>query len=442
LGILVGGSQNTTQKAKKIPPKITKDYYSMAIVNILKDIQIKQAKPKDKDYFLNDGGGLRIAIKTNGNKVWEFRYTFNQKRRVTTFKSYPIVNLENARLKRDEFLNLLAKDIDPIAKKQELKQEIFIDKQGMFINVVNEWLEEEAKRVKANTHITKVRIFENDINPFLKDKHIKDVTKDDILKIIQIKEIQAPNVASKIFVIFKSLFNYAVFKGYVTKNIFENTKEDRRNYIKPLKVKHFSKITDEEILKELVNDIYNYRGMHSIRNALKFVLHIPLRADNLCNLKWSYIDFDKKILTIPRELMKVKNINLPDFKMPLTDEVINILEEQQIFSGHQEWIFLGNNNRDPINSESPNGALKRMGYNDERKGRKQRLHSFRGTFRSLIDTLDLENKFSFEIKEKALDHQEESKTVRAYANQVDYVNRFIPLMNFWSDFVLSLKDNY
>ncbi|CAM3548371.1 hypothetical protein ARAQ110984_08885 [Arcobacter aquimarinus] len=138
--------------------------------------------------------------------------------------------------------------------------------------------------------------------------------------------------------------------------------------------------------------------------------------------------------------MNVKNINLPDFKMPLTDEVINILKEQEIFSGHQEWIFLGNNNRDPINSETPNGALKRMGYNDERKGRKQRLYSFRGAFRSLIDTLDLENKFSFEIKEKALNHQEESKTVRAYTNQVDYVNRFIPLMNFWSDYLLSFKD--
>ena len=310
----------------------------------------------------------------------------------------------------------------------------------MFLNVVDEWLENEAERTKENTHQNKVRIFENDINPFLKNKHIRDVTKEDILKIIKIKEIQAPNVASKIFVIFKSLFNYAVFKGYVTKNIFQNTKEERKNYIKPQQAIHFSKITDEEILKELVNDIYNYRGMHSIRNALKFVLHIPLRAENLCNLKWSYIDFDKKLLTIPRELMKVKNINLPDFKMPLTDEVINILEEQKIFSGHQEWIFLGNNNHDPINSESPNGALKRMGYNDERKGKKQRLHSFRGTFRSLIDTLDIDSKFSFEVKEKALDHQEQSKTVRAYNHKSDYVNQLIPLMNFWSDYILSLRD--
>ncbi len=414
----------------------------MPKIELLQDITIKKAKPQEKEYFLNDGGGLRLLIKTNGLKLWEFRFTVNGQRKKTSFKTYPTVTLKEARTKRQEYQTLINSGINPIEHFKIIKEDNIIDNQGMFLNVVDEWLSREAESTKENTHQNKIRVFENDINPFLKNKHIRDVTKDDILKIIQIKEIQAPNVASKIFVIFKSLFNYAVFKGYVTKNIFENTKEERRNYIKPLKVKHFSKITDEEILKELVNDIYNYRGMHSIRNALKFVLHIPLRADNLCNLKWSYIDFDKKILTIPRELMKVKNINLPDFKMPLTDEVINILEEQQIFSGHQEWIFLGNNNRDPINSESPNGALKRMGYNDERKGRKQRLHSFRGTFRSLIDTLDLENKFSFEIKEKALDHQEESKTVRAYANQVDYVNRFIPLMNFWSDFVLSLKDNH
>ncbi|MCG3710928.1 tyrosine-type recombinase/integrase [Aliarcobacter butzleri] len=413
----------------------------MAKVQLLQDIQIKKAKPQEKDYFLNDGGGLRILIKSNGNKIWEYRYTINDKRKKTTFKTYPIVSLIEARTKRQEYQTLINRGIDPIKYFKTIKDENIVDNQGMFLNVVDEWLKIEAERTKENTHQNKIRIFENDINPFLKNKHIKDVKKDDILKIIQTKEIQAPNVASKIFVIFKSLFNYAVFKGYVTKNIFENTKEERKNYIKPQKVKHFSKITDEEILKELVNDIYNYTGMHSIRNALKFVLHIPLRADNLCNLKWSYIDFDKNVLTIPRELMKVKNINLPDFRMPLTNEVINILKEQQIFSGYQEWIFLGNNNRDPINSESPNGALKRMGYNNDRKGRKQRLHSFRGTFRSLIDTLDIDNKFSYEIKEKALDHHEESKTVRAYANQVDYINRFLPLMNSWSDFVLSLRDN-
>lgn len=83
-----------------------------------------------------------------------------------------------------------------------------------------------------------------------------------------------------------------------------------------------AKITDLGILKQLINEIYNYNGNHNIKNALKLVLHIPLRAENLCNLKWNQINFEKKILTIPRENMKLSNINLDDFVMPLTDEVI------------------------------------------------------------------------------------------------------------------------
>lgn len=407
-------------------------------IDLLKDIQVKNAKSQEKDYFLNDGAGLRLKVTKDDRKIWEFRFTFQGKRRVTTFKTYPIISLKEARNKRTEYLNIINQGINPIDFFNNVQNEIVVDEKGVFLNVVKEWLEEEGKRVKDNTHLTKVRILENDINPFLKNKHIKDVTKEDVLKIIKTKEIQAPNVASRIFIFLRSLFNYAIFKGYLTKNIFNNSKDEKKYYLQKLDVKHFSKIVDLGILKELVNDIYNYQGMHAVRNSLKMVLHLPLRAENLCNLEWDFIDFENKLLVIPRELMKVKDKNLPDFKMPLTDEIINILNDQKIFSGHQKWVFLGTNNRDPINTESPNGALKRMGYNDERKGKKQRLHGFRGTFRSLIETLDEDNKFSFEVKERALDHQEISKVVRAYANKSDYVKQLTPLMNFWSNFICSL----
>ncbi|MCG3668045.1 Arm DNA-binding domain-containing protein [Aliarcobacter butzleri] len=45
----------------------------MASINILKDIQIKQAKPKDKNYSFNDGGGLRLKVTPGGNKVLDFQ---------------------------------------------------------------------------------------------------------------------------------------------------------------------------------------------------------------------------------------------------------------------------------------------------------------------------------------------------------------------------------
>ena len=410
----------------------------MAQMELLQDIQIRKAKGQDNIYYLNDGGGLRLKITPTNSKIWEFRYTFNGKSRKTTFKTYPTVTLKEARIKRQEYQTLINSGSDPINHIKQIKEENIFDKNGMFINIANEWLDKESERTKESTHKNKLRAFEKDINPFLKNKHIKEIAIKDIVNIIEKKQLQAHEVATNIFTYLDNLFRYAVLKNYCERNILADIK--RTDIIRAKPVKHFSKITDPDILKELIVSIYNYNGGYSLRNALKFVLHIPLRAENLCNLKWSYIDFDKKLLTIPRELMKVKDLNFDDFKMPLTDEVINILKEQQLFTSHQEWIFLGTNNRDPINNESPNRALQRMGFNDDKKGRKIRLHGFRGTFRSMIETLDIDNKFSFEVKERALDHQENSKVVRAYAHKSDYVQQLIPLMNFCSDYILILKN--
>jgi integrase len=410
----------------------------MAQMELLQDIQIRKAKGQDNIYYLNDGGGLRLKITPTNSKIWEFRYTFNGKSRKTTFKTYPTVTLKEARIKRQEYQTLINSGSDPINHIKQVKEENTLDINGMFINIANEWLDKESERTKESTHKNKLRAFEKDINPFLKNKHIKEIAIKDIVNIIEKKQLQAHEVATNIFTYLDNLFRYAVLKNYCERNILADIK--RTDIIRAKPVKHFSKITDPDILKELIESIYNYNGGYSLRNALKLVLHIPLRAENLCNLKWSYIDFDKKLLTIPRELMKVKDLNFDDFKMPLTDEVVNILKEQQLFTSHKEWIFLGTNNRDPINNESPNRALQRMGFNDDKKGRKIRLHGFRGTFRSMIETLDIENKFSFEVKERALDHQENSKVVRAYAHKSDYINQLIPLMNFWSDYILSLKN--
>ena len=137
--------------------------------------------------------------------------------------------------------------------------------------------------------------------------------------------------------------------------------------------------------------------------------------------------------------MKIKDINLDNFRLPMSQEVENILRDQYEISGYQEWVFLGTNNRSPINSESPNKALKIMGFNDEENGKKITLHGFRGTCRSLLDTLDIENKFSFEAKEKLLDHHNNSKVVRAYTNKSDYLYHIMPIVEFWSEFILSLR---
>ncbi|MEX6396547.1 integrase arm-type DNA-binding domain-containing protein [Providencia hangzhouensis] len=63
--------------------------------------KLKSAKPKDKDYTLQDGNGLYLLIKTTGSKIWRFNYyrPITKKRALISFGNYPTVSLLDARLK-------------------------------------------------------------------------------------------------------------------------------------------------------------------------------------------------------------------------------------------------------------------------------------------------------------------------------------------------------
>ena len=409
--------------------------------NQITDLKIKNAKAKeDGSNSLNFGAGLYLLI-SEKYKNWIFRYTFEKKRFTTSFGSYPKVSLVEAKNHRDVYNQILGTGINPKAFFDNLKEKEFLEDNSNLQNIFNEWLDTEKSKTGLKQYEwKKLRIQKDFIEQIGENKNIKDIKIEDVKRVLSDKSKNAPVTAEKLYPYIKGIFSYAKSNGYIQVNILSDI---QRNHIigtiapQPT---NYPKITDTNILKELVNKIYNYQGHYSIKNALKLVLHIPLRAENLCNLKWEYIDFKNNLLTIPRNLMKVKDKNLDDFKLPLSAAAIEILKSQYELTNHSEWVFLGSSNKSPINNESPNKALKIMGFNDVENNRKISLHGFRGGYRSLIDTLDTDNKFSFEVKEYVLDHQEKSKVVRAYTNKSDYTQHLIPLMDFWSAFISGLVE--
>jgi hypothetical protein len=44
------------------------------LASTLTDIQIKHAKPKDKEYSLSHGQGLSLRVRTSETKEWGLRY--------------------------------------------------------------------------------------------------------------------------------------------------------------------------------------------------------------------------------------------------------------------------------------------------------------------------------------------------------------------------------
>lgn len=49
---------------------------------MLTNVQVAKAKPLERDYSLADGRGLRLLVRANGSKLWQFRYRFKGKARI------------------------------------------------------------------------------------------------------------------------------------------------------------------------------------------------------------------------------------------------------------------------------------------------------------------------------------------------------------------------
>ncbi|WP_276307949.1 tyrosine-type recombinase/integrase [Neisseria mucosa] len=63
----------------------------------LNDRQIKNAKPSEKPFKLNDGKGLYLYINTGGGKLWRFDFSYNGKRKTLSIGKYLTVSLVEAR---------------------------------------------------------------------------------------------------------------------------------------------------------------------------------------------------------------------------------------------------------------------------------------------------------------------------------------------------------
>ena len=67
---------------------------------MLTDTQVRQARPKDKEYKLSDERGLLLVVRPNGAKWWRLRYRFQGPEKMISLGTYPDVTLSMARGRR------------------------------------------------------------------------------------------------------------------------------------------------------------------------------------------------------------------------------------------------------------------------------------------------------------------------------------------------------
>ncbi|HFO4745938.1 TPA: integrase arm-type DNA-binding domain-containing protein, partial [Escherichia coli] len=113
------------------------------LIKPLSHVEVKNAKPKDKDYSLHDGFGLLLYVSRKGCKTWRFRYQHpdTKKRQTLTIGRYPDYSIAEAREERDKARKLLSRGVDPNESKRKAKSERIMLRSQTFEKITNNWFE-------------------------------------------------------------------------------------------------------------------------------------------------------------------------------------------------------------------------------------------------------------------------------------------------------------
>lgn len=154
------------------------------------------------------------------------------------------------------------------------------------------------------------------------------------------------------------------------------------------------------------------------RCLLEWQLLTLIRPAEASATVWAEIDIEKREWCIPAERMKAKR----DHIVPLSVQALEILEIMYPISGRREHVFPSRKDPlKPMNSQTANAALKRIGY-----GGKLVAHGLR----SIASTAMNEAGFDPDVIEAALSHSDKNEVRRAY-NRSTYLEQRRVLMDWW-----------
>ena len=418
---------------------------------------VDNLKPKKALYYQKVRRNLYIAVAPSGRKTWYYRYTFLKK--PDTMKipnsAFPGMSLIQAQAKRDAYDDLIERGINPKewTKKKKEEEVSEFNKQTTFSqafdswhdHMLSNWSPRYAKKVKQaiqNNVLPKIgKMLVTDIKPL----HIYSV-----LDYIERKGGKKDNAREYDYVetrvkclgwiekIFKrcikfELIDFSPSASIDTSEYKKRNAKSMATTVKPTGIR--------EILIKIDNH-FSVLDSWQLTLATQISPYLMARPGELAGLEWSEIDFEEKLITIPKERMKMKK----DHLMPMSDQVIKILEEA-LEKKRSAWVFPGLRRNDYISVEGleqrlvacgiARSELTPHGWRSMGSTRLNEGISKDGSTDSKNNSRRKGEHFDQDEVEKQLSHRD--KSMRGTYNDAAYVEDRRYMMQKWADWLDTIR---
>ena len=382
---------------------------------MLTDAKVRSAKPTDKAYKLYDADGLFLFVSPSGSKYWRLRYHENGKEKLASFGKYPVVTLNEARLKKDEFKTALGRGELPTKAQKKGEN---------FEQIAREWYLKKAPGW-AESHAVKIMLgLVKNVFPFLGDRQMDTVTPPEVLALLRRIEARgAVDLAHRTRGIIGQIYRYAIATGRADRN----PAGDLIGAIPPAQVQHYPALTEPAQVGELLRAIDAFTGTPHVRIALRLAPMLFVRPGELRKMEWAELDLPGREWCIPAAKMKTRNPHI----VPLAHQTVELLNELPEIG---KYVFPnGGKDKSKAMSEAAiNAALRRLGYDTKNE---ITAHGFRAIARTLLhERLRVDPV----IIEHQLAHAVPDTLGQAY-NRTKFLEERRKMMQTWADYLDELK---
>ncbi|MEG1787486.1 MAG: integrase arm-type DNA-binding domain-containing protein, partial [Citrobacter sp.] len=268
----------------------------------LSDVKVRSAKPEAKAYKLTDGEGMVLLVHPNGSKYWRLRYRFGGKEKMLALGKYPEVSLADARARRDEARKLLAHGVDPSENNKAVKVEQ--EQEAITFEVVAREWHASNQKWSASHSARVLKSLEDNLFTAIGNQNIAELKTRDLL--IPIKAVEMSGrleVAARLQQRTTAIMRFAVQSGLIDYNPAQEmagaVASGNRQHRPALELKR---------IPELLQKVDNYTGRPLTRWATELTLLIFIRSSELRFARWSEIDFETSMWTIPPERKPIPGV--------------------------------------------------------------------------------------------------------------------------------------
>jgi integrase len=370
----------------------------------------------------SDGNGLILDIGKSGRGSWIVRVQVDGRRRDIGLGSLSGLSLGQARDAAAQIRRDVKIGIDVVAVRKR-EQNIIPTFKAAALKV---HAEHKAAWKNGKHQVQWIRTLEVYVFPEIGDSLVSDIEGPAIRDLLAPIWLSKPETARRVRQRVGTVLDWAYAKG------FRTTEAPMRSLARglprqPRKSGHFEAMP----FADIPAFVASLRERISVgRLALEFVILTATRSGEVRGCRWSEIDLNKKLWTIPAFRMKAGKVHV----VPLSDVAIDVLTRAEIFrSPLSDLVFPGQNSRRALSDMTLLKILR-----DRQLG--VTVHGFRSTFR---DWVAEETNYAGEIAEAALAHAIPNKVEAAY-KRTDFLEKRKALMADWGRYCSSqieaLKD--